>query len=423
MKFYTYRINDRPVFSLMKYDCFQEINPLDFFNNDDLLFFLGRLPVKDSRSSFCVSDSSMLFLDKEDISLLDEAIGENNLAELINKKIYNRQVKYINTNYPDWQDLITFNFPSKWRINLLALGDVGSTLLIGLKLLGGGSIDCLGIFDTREQILERWEMELNQISLPFNNILPEIKIIKEADLFDCDMFVFCASKGVPSLESKEKDVRMVQFEENAKIIKKYAMMAKANHFKGLFAVVSDPVDQLCYVAFNESNRDNEGVWDYKGLRPEQIKGYGLGVMNARALYFSAKDSTLSHYKTEGRAFGPHGKGLIIADSILHYNHQKSIMLTDQTIRANLRIRELGFKPYVAPALSSGAISIIHTITGQWHYSSNFLAGVYMGSKNRNIPAGLELERIPLHEKLSERIDQTYRELREFNEKKSLLDLS
>ena len=39
---------------------------------------------------------------------------------------------------------------------------------------------------------------------------------------------------------------------------------------------------------------------------------------------------------------------------------RSRELTDLVTTANLRIRELGFKPYVAPAISSGAMQLLLT---------------------------------------------------------------
>ena len=56
--------------------------------------------------------------------------------------------------------------PEKVRVNLLALGDVGSTLLLGLRLMGGDVISSIGICDLREGVARRWEFELNQIQLP-----------------------------------------------------------------------------------------------------------------------------------------------------------------------------------------------------------------------------------------------------------------
>jgi len=37
----------------------------------------------------------------------------------------------------------------KYRVHLLALGDVGSTLALGLRLMGGDVIETLGICDLR----------------------------------------------------------------------------------------------------------------------------------------------------------------------------------------------------------------------------------------------------------------------------------
>ena len=158
--------------------------------------------------------------------------------------------------------------------------------------------------------------------------------------------------------------------------------------------MSDPVDPLAKTAYLESNKDEDGNWDGKGLRPEQVQGYGLGVMNARAAYFAKKNEKLSSFLTEGRSFGPHGTGLFIANSIENYNEEISQELTHKTVTANLVMREIGFKPYVAPALSSGALCILLTLQGEWHCGSVFLDGVYMGVKNRCTPAGVETELLP-----------------------------
>jgi len=122
------------------------------------------------------------------------------------------------------------------------------------------------------------------------------------------MFVFCASKGVPPIDSQVDDVRMAQFEANKEIITEYAVMARDENFKGIFAVVSDPVDLLCKVAFLESNKNDKGNLDFNGLASNQIIGYGLGVMNARACYHAKKSKDTLHFIKEGRVFGPMGKG-------------------------------------------------------------------------------------------------------------------
>ena len=234
------------------------------------------------------------------------------------------------------------------RVNILALGDVGTTMLIGLKLLGGDVISDIGIMDIRRENLERLEIEINQIGYPFDAAcgspnsrgkLPEVHILDEDSIFDCDVLVFCASKGVPPVtgdrSSMPADVRMAQLEANREIISHYASLAHQAYFRGLVAVVSDPVDNLA-AAF----------LDAAELKPWQVQGYGLGVMNKRAEYYARKiasgacytgdegieNNTVMRemsalYIAEGRAFGPHGQDLVIANSIEHYDEAVSLKLT------------------------------------------------------------------------------------------------
>ena len=302
----------------------------------------------------------------------------------------------VNMNRPGWEALLDLQpSPKKKRVNVLAIGDVGSTLLTGLKLLGGDVISSIGICDLSDQITARWEFEMGQISLPWEySAFPEVEIISPENLFDCDLFVFVASKGIPPVGSQVQDVRMAQFQANAGIVKHYARMAREANYQGLWCAVSDPVDPLAKTAYLESNRDENGNWDGLGLRPEQVQGFGLGVMNARAAYYAKRDEKFASFLTEGRAFGPHGTGLTIANSIDHYDDALSQELTQLTVTANLKMRALGFKPYVAPAMSSGALSLLLTLRGEWHCGSVFLDGVYMGVKNRFTPAGVETELLP-----------------------------
>ena len=258
----------------------------------------------------------------------------------------------------------------KHRVSILALGDVGTTMLTGLRLIGGDVISDIGICDIRHETCERLVREVNQIRYPDGlRGMPPVRTVTEDELFDTDVLIFCASRGVPALGRENEpgyDVRMAQLDANRDIIKHYAGLARAADYKGLFAVVSDPVDNLC-AAF----------LDASGLDPAQIRGYGLGVMNARAAYYAEQDARFAMYADEGRAFGPHGAGLVIANSIEHYDDELSKELTAKAAGANLEIRELGFKPYIAPAMSSAAISILLTLRGEWNYGS-----VYLGDRNK-----------------------------------------
>lgn len=327
------------------------------------------------------------------------------LDEAVKAAITQGMMRAVNRLHPDFEAILAEKpQKTKKRVHVLAIGDVGSTLLTGLHLLGGDCISSIGICDISDKVTARWEFEENQIAYPWSyDALPEVDVVKPEDLFKCDVFVFVASKGIPPVGSGVKDVRMYQFENNSKIVAQYARQARAEHFKGLFAVVSDPVDPLAKTAWLESNKDENGSLDLKGLRPEQVQGFGLGVMNARAAYYAKRDGRFSQFLTEGRSFGPHGQDLVIADSIANYNDALSKELTQLTVTANLHMRAIGFKPFIAPAYSSGAISLILMMRGEWHCGSVFMGGIFMGVKNRYTEYGLETEILPLPDALYERI--------------------
>lgn len=410
---YFYKWNSKYFFSFTEYNCLKSITEEEAKENSEELYFLNKMDPLFSRKSYLISNPQLLFIVKEGVELLlkDKRDYSHKLPSWILEKIKKNLVISVNTAYPKWKDVLNTRFNNKWTVNLVALGDVGSTLLIGLRLLGGKHIEKIGVYDRNENRLKRWEQELNQIVHPTNpEEFPPIVPIPKEKLFDCDMFVFCASKGVPPIDSQVDDVRMAQFEANKEIITEYAVMARDENFKGIFAVVSDPVDLLCKVAFLESNKDDKGNLDFNGLASNQIIGYGLGVMNARACYHAKKSKDTLHFIKEGRVFGPHGEGLIVADSIINYDEKLSDYLTYKTLNTNKDIRNLGYKPYVAPSLSSGALSIIATINGDWFYGSTYMGGAYMGARCRLINGQLEVEQLELPIKLFEKIKLTHERL-------------
>ena len=362
------------------------------------------------RASFLVNDPLLLLQENENVSWLSSRkLEEQALSLAIDEKVKSAaasgHLRAVNLRHPAFADILEEKPEKrKLRVNVLAIGDVGSNLLTGLHLLGGNCISSIGICDISDKVTARWEFEENQIAYPWDyDALPEVEIVKPDQLFQCDVFVFVASKGIPPVGSGVKDVRMYQFENNSKIVAQYAKQARKEQFKGLFAVVSDPVDPLAKTAWLESNRDENGVLDHRGLRPEQVQGFGLGVMNARAAYFAKRDERFKQFLSEGRTFGPHGQDLVVADSIENYNDVLSKELTELTVTANLHMRSIGFKPFVAPAYSSGAISLILMMEGRWHCGSVFLGGIFMGVKNRYTRHGLETEILPLPDALYERI--------------------
>lgn len=295
----------------------------------------------------------------------------------------------------------------KKKATLLALGDVGSTLAIGLKLIGGDVLESLGICDINASQRMRWEMELNQIV-----VNPDLRIeaVEVNQLFDSDLFIFCASGYVPKVGEEPKDVRMAQYEVNAKLVAYYAKMARDKGFNGIFAVVSDPVDLLCRKAFIASNQDEGSTLDFKGLLPEQIIGFGLGVMDGRAKYYS--DRMGYSYREKGRVYGPHGKDLVVAVDVSLEDQSSSLMITEKVVTANLEMRAIGYKPFIAPALSSGTHAIVSLLGGKSHYSAHFLGGVYWGAMNQMGDYSVMYERLAVASSLKHRIQKSFDQLEE-----------
>ncbi|HWP51156.1 MAG TPA: lactate dehydrogenase [Clostridia bacterium] len=373
--------------------------------------FLFEASPENRRAAFCVTDQKQLTA-AESVSWLDPArIDDDGIQVPPNmlRQIELKKLRAVNLRHPRWREAAKLSViePKRSRVHLLAVGDVGGTLLTGLKLLGGDCIDTIGICDLSPNTVSRWVAEMSQIIWPWDyDALPNVEEVDMAHLFDCDVFIFAATKAIPAVGSAVKDVRMAQYDANRAIIEHYAKMARSANFKGLFMVLSDPVDPLCKAAYLASNQGEGGAWDGQGLLAEQVQGFGLGVMNARAAALAKQEAKFYSFLTEGRSFGPHGEGLVIANSLKSYDDKISRELTELVKTANMRIRDLGFKPYVAPALSSGAFQLLLTLRGQWHCGSVCLGGVWFGCRNRFTPAGIETEGLPLPDALYERLLET-----------------
>lgn len=317
----------------------------------------------------------------------------------------------LNTAFPDGYGFADRWFgprPARWKATLVGLGDVGGTVLTGLKLLGR-ELEEIQIFDFHEAQCRRYALELNQIlPLSEDRPMPRITVCREDQLFDCDLFLFTASRGVPPVGEQVRDVRMAQYEANRAMLASYARRARAAHFKGLFCQISDPVDLLARAVYLESNRGEAGHYDWQGLLPEQIQGFGLGVMAARARYYAG---TMNLDPQQVEVFGPHGQGLVAANRVDDgFDPDLSDRLSQLTREANLRVRDLGFKPYIAPGLSSAAISILQLLRGEYHYGAVPLGGAYFGCRSRFAENGLETWREPLHPELTKRLEKAYEEL-------------
>jgi hypothetical protein len=377
-----------------------------------LVFLVARDPMV-SRGLFAIRALEELY-EPEGIDLLlppPEHETDDTLARFVRE--YGATVA--NTAFSRWFSVlqaISSQGETKPRVNLVGLGNVGGTTAIGLKLLGT-DLAQIGVFDNDPNQCLRYEAELNQV-LPVDDgeTLPPICILQEDELFDCEALLFTAARAVPEVGAESGgDVRMMQYEANRELLRGYATSARESGFSGLFCQISDPVDQLSRAVFLMSNQNERGEYDWQGLLPEQVRGFGLGVMHARAIYSAQRDGI----DTENlRVYGPHGNGLVIANAPSEgYDDACSRALTHKAESANLLVRAYGFKPYLAPGLSSAAVSVLRALRGEWHDAAVPLGGAYFGCRARITKQGSQQRREALNGELFARIVESFRKLEEF----------
>ena len=147
MMFY-YKLYNKTLVSRKKYSQLEEISEGEAASDTGRIFVLDSSPPGESRRSFCASQPDLICALKEDLDMLLLPESKHiNLPDWIIKAVSGNNATRLNTEYPSWQDVLLYETPAKWRINVAGLGDVGGTLVSGLRLLGVGSVSHIGIFD------------------------------------------------------------------------------------------------------------------------------------------------------------------------------------------------------------------------------------------------------------------------------------
>ena len=107
------------------------------------VIYLFERPLMIGRDTFPVTDAALLTAE-EGVQTLCAGEKVDVPPELADAVAAGR-VRAVNRAHPRWEELLApLRRPEKYRVNLLALGDVGSTLLMGLRLLGGDVISSIG---------------------------------------------------------------------------------------------------------------------------------------------------------------------------------------------------------------------------------------------------------------------------------------
>ena len=166
---YFYKNDENYAFSLKTKETlkFNEVSEEEVkkavLEEDKKLYFLDKTSAG-KRVSYAITDKDMLFEDGNSIEIVRKK--PQNKAEVpswIEQAIESEKVQYLNLANPLRKNHIIKPINKKWKINIVGLGDVGSNMLLGLKLLGGDLISEIGIYSTRQSVVSRYEMEMNQI--------------------------------------------------------------------------------------------------------------------------------------------------------------------------------------------------------------------------------------------------------------------
>ena len=103
--------------------------------------FLSRRPPQSGRGAFRAASPAQLTAAQEDVSWLDSRriTPAAALPQQVRQWVENG-LRAINFDHPRWREMAAWQPPAgKKRVHILAMGDVGSTIAMGLKLLGGGT--------------------------------------------------------------------------------------------------------------------------------------------------------------------------------------------------------------------------------------------------------------------------------------------
>ena len=134
---FFYKLNDKVLISQSEYSELNRISEGEAKENKEIIYVLNRINPLKSRRYFSVTDPSLIFLKEEGVHLLQEPKKcDDDLPLWLNERIKEKRVSSINTEYPNWQEVLAHKFPARWKVNIVGLGDVGGILLTGLRLLG-----------------------------------------------------------------------------------------------------------------------------------------------------------------------------------------------------------------------------------------------------------------------------------------------
>jgi hypothetical protein len=164
------------------------------------------------------------------------------------------------------------------------------------------------------------------------------------------------------------------------------------------------VELLAQAAFHDSNGP-DGTFLGRGLAPERIAGLALGVMWGRALAQAQAAGAGARVARAGVPYGPHSTEVLVFDDPAGPDYELSRAMTQAARTGNTRVRELGYIPFIGPALSSIVLTLPQLLAGREVLASGWVDGVYFGA-----PCRLRWGLTPVRRKVAPEVRRQVEEL-------------
>lgn len=181
---------------------------------------------------------------------------------------------------------------TKKKVVLIGAGFVGMSM--AYSLLNQGGVDELVLIDVNKDKAIGEEMDLSD-GLPYS---PHKMNIKAGDYDECkDANIVVITAG---LAQKPGQSRLELAKENTKIVKEITEKVMENEFKGIFIVVTNPVDLMSYVVLKTSK-----------LPKSKVIGSGTVLDTARLRYLIGEYLKVSNKNVHAYILGEHGDSSLV----------------------------------------------------------------------------------------------------------------
>lgn len=175
------------------------------------------------------------------------------------------------------------------KVGIVGMGRVGTS--IAVSCLMSGAVDELYVSDARPELAEGEAMDLAHGAA----FLPaaRVRAVAVEDMRDADAVVIAAGRG-----GKPDESRLALLRDNAAIARDLAR--RLAPIRGLVIVVSNPVDVLTQI-----------VWEESGLPPARVLGTGTLLDTARLREMLGRELGVEPRSVHAQVVGEHGDSEVV----------------------------------------------------------------------------------------------------------------